>query len=417
MDYDYRYYDNRYKKKRRKVWLLPALLLLIAVIAFGAWQLGYVDRWLYERSLDQAAEATIQRDTSSNAALSSEEMALSEEVVRGYAYSQLSEEDCKKYNLVLTALVTRESQPYPSEDMDDLHRIYQYVQADHPELFYVNGVTMETVTNTGSGLVENVSIRGRFAYSEEETNAIEGQIEEAVARCFEGIPADADDYGKSKYLYEWLASNVVYDSSTVTAYGVDENADTHSRAQTVEGALLDGRAVCGGYASAYQLLMQRLGLQCTMVTGTGNGGSHAWCLVLLDGAYYYVDPTWADPQSVNRGQELGYINYDYLNVTTENLLRTHTLDDGLALPECFEQADNYYLREGLLFDYADEDRFGELAAEAISAGVPLQVRCADEGVYLQLRDGLVTSGVLGSYLPVNSYRYSCSDENLSILII
>ena len=387
------------------------VLLIIAIVALiGAWNLGYIDRWLYESSLERAGEA------SSAASLDSEENGAIEPY---YVYSQLDEVDKKKYRIVLAALETREGQPYPSDGMDDLNRIFQCVQADHPELFYVDGVSMETVTNRGTGLVERVTILGRFAYTPEDTQVIAAQIDAATDVCLAGVPYEGDDYAKSKYLYEWLAENVVYDHDIANAVlsSGGENFG-HSTSQTVEGALIRGQAVCGGYASAYQLLLQKLGIQCACVTGYGNGAPHAWCLALLDGAYYHIDPTWADPQATGDRQELGFVSYDYLNITTEDVLRTHEITSPFELPDCVQMKDNYYVREDLMFYSADEYRLGTLAADAMIRGTSLQVRFMAEADYYQIRDNFIANGRLGSYLPRGrSYQYSFSDANRSIFLL
>ena len=405
--------------QKRKIGCLPVLLLIVLVAVLVVWHLGYFDRWLYESDLDRAGGASVEELSKVPDDIGVSEAAKGAATERQpYVYSQLNEEDQRKYRIVLSALTSREDQPYPTDNMDDLNRIYQSVQADHPELFYVSGVSMETVTNRGSGLVERVTVRGRFAYPEEETARIEEQLKDAVAKVLAGIPADADDYGKAKYLYEWLATNVLYDhtvAATIAAEGGDESV--HDTAQTVEGALLQGRAVCGGYASAFQYLMQAQGIQAVFVTGSGNGGLHAWCLVSLDGEYYYVDPTWADPQSDGGGGELGYVNFDYLNVTTAALERTHRIESNFPLPVCTATADNYYVREGLLFEWADGERLGRLAAEAFESGAQLQVSCVDEGVFWELVNDYVTSGRVGYYIPGGSYRYSLSEENFSIAML
>lgn len=62
-----------------------------------------------------------------------------------------------------------------------------------------------------------------------------------------------------------------------------------------------------GYAKAYMLIMNELGIECGLVTGiaknsTGSSGGHAWNYINLDGDYYMVDVTWDDPV------EQAYIN-------------------------------------------------------------------------------------------------------------
>lgn len=50
------------------------------------------------------------------------------------------------------------------------------------------------------------------------------------------------------------------------------------------------------------------------------------------------------------------INYDYFLVTTQELEKTHQLDESIPLPECMADADNYYVHEGLYLDTYNEDQ-------------------------------------------------------------
>ena len=85
-----------------------------------------------------------------------------------YAYLQLNAEDQEKYRIVLDAFQSREPRDYPVSDMSDLERIRDCVLSDHPELFYVSTVHMETTTNALTGQVTNVQIEGRYAYTPEQ---------------------------------------------------------------------------------------------------------------------------------------------------------------------------------------------------------------------------------------------------------
>lgn len=68
---------------------------------------------------------------------------------------------------------------------------------------------------------------------------------------------------------------------------------TGTRIYTAYGALVEGDAVCQGYALAYKLLLDKCGIDSVLVTSNEMG--HAWNLVKLDGSWYHVDVTWDDP--------------------------------------------------------------------------------------------------------------------------
>ena len=66
--------------------------------------------------------------------------------------------------------------------------------------------------------------------------------------------------------------------------------------------LLTNKAVCAGYAEAFQSMCLAVGIECWYVTGyaTNNNGDrqyHAWNKVKIDNVEYYVDACWNDSAS------------------------------------------------------------------------------------------------------------------------
>lgn len=59
------------------------------------------------------------------------------------------------------------------------------------------------------------------------------------------------------------------------------------------GAVLDGYAVCDGYAGLFYYMANAVGLKALYEDGTSISvqRGHAWNLLEMDNAYYYVDPT------------------------------------------------------------------------------------------------------------------------------
>ena len=121
-------------------------------------------------------------------------------------------------------------------------------------------------------------------------------------------------------------------------------------------------------------------------------------------------------ESGDTSEAEGFVNYDYLCVDDADMAKTHTASNTFERPACNSSADNYYVREDLLFDWPDSARLGELAAEHLSNGEALQVRCTDDATYRELLDSFVASGELSSYLSQDGYRYTFSDAMMSIAI-
>ncbi len=126
-----------------------------------------------------------------------------------------------------------------------------------------------------------------------------------------------DDYRRVRAFHDYLVNHTVYGAG--------------DRSYSAAGALLDGKAVCDGYAHAFDLLCYLSGIDCLKIAGTANGGGHAWNKVELDGVWYNVDVTWDDPVVIGGGDML---RYDYFLVSDETLARDHQWTAYSGQPDC-----------------------------------------------------------------------------------
>ena len=95
---------------------------------------------------------------------------------------------------------------------------------------------------------------------------------------------------KSKYqiIYDfnnYVCDNVTYDYTNL-------NNDYYDLKYTAYAALINGTAVCQGYASLYYKLLDNMGINNTVVTS--NQMNHIWNLVEYNGKWYHIDTTWND---------------------------------------------------------------------------------------------------------------------------
>ena len=148
------------------------------------------------------------------------------------------------------------------------------------------------------------------------------------------------EFEREMLLHDRLAKSITYDLNEKYAH-------------TAYGALVNGRAVCDGYTQAFQYLLQSVGIQSFMVTGTGKGGNHAWNIVRIDGRYYNVDLTWDD-------QERDTF-YAYFNITDERIKEDHAFDTTVyRIPECNSTDANYFAVYGGIFNEFSADDLGAL---------------------------------------------------------
>ena len=105
------------------------------------------------------------------------------------------------------------------------------------------------------------------------------------------LNADISDYQKVVNIYNFICnSDMDYDY-------VHLNDQNYKLQYAVYGALVNKTAVCQGFASLFYRLALEAGVDARLISGTGidqNGqmNDHAWNIVELNGAYYYVDTTW-----------------------------------------------------------------------------------------------------------------------------
>lgn len=135
------------------------------------------------------------------------------------------------------------------------------------------------------------------------------------------------DYDKFKAVTNWIVSNVRYDDDNETKYQHD-----------LTGAVLDGLAVCDGYAGTFYYMANAVGLNALFEDGITNSNRirHAWNLVQIDGTYYYVDPTNAyfkedgEPgRELLLGQKYLFSLYTPDNTTIEDTYKNISQDDYL----------------------------------------------------------------------------------------
>ena len=118
--------------------------------------------------------------------------------------------------------------------------------------------------------------------------------------------AQMDSAHKISAIYRYLCENVSYDSSrdniVFTAYD----------------ALVNGRAVCQGVATAFYRLCLEAGVDARVVTDVGS--RHAWNIATPDGSHYFaLDATWDAGTTADTQQ--------YFLKGTESWLRGHPYGD------------------------------------------------------------------------------------------
>ncbi len=124
-----------------------------------------------------------------------------------------------------------------------------------------------------------------YRFSMDELVRIRAEAKAAVKKVAAQLyKPGMSDYEAVCAVNDYLCDNVYYPPN-------EPYADiTHS----AYGAMIDGCAVCEGYACAASALLNEMGVQCDIEIGPCGSGYHAWNLVLVDGNWYQLDVTWND---------------------------------------------------------------------------------------------------------------------------
>ncbi len=163
-----------------------------------------------------------------------------------------------------------------------------------------------------------------------------GQMVSVIDSIIAGIEDDMTDLDKLLYLHDVVVETVAYKKTTDAMY-------------IASGALVDKQAVCAGYAKALNVLLHRVGLETSYVSGTSL--DHGWSYVKLDGQWYHVDPTWDDTRTPVSGK-----------TSRENLLRNDAefaRDHGVWEVRVIDKASESTIYE----DWGVHDIVGEMRFE------------------------------------------------------
>lgn len=265
----------------------------------------------------------------------------------------LSEENQQLYDVVKSGLYSMEEEivirrfAYTEDDVRD---VLWYIMSDSPELFWVEWTWDIRSQEDGifilpHYLIEKFELEAKRAELAAAVDALVAKVNEANA---------ANEYDKALALHDALVLQCKY----------TDNGDplTH----TAYGALVQNAAVCDGYAHAFDLALNRLGIETVYVEGTStqNGVTvgHAWNIAKLDGVYGHIDATWNDLDTLQRGDEDlfgGVVSHAYFMLGDEEIALDHAVDNKAPLPAC--EGDSYFKHNGTVGNLF-EDISGDIEA-------------------------------------------------------
>lgn len=323
-----------------------------------------------------------------------------------YAKTTLSSQERYLYDQLLAGLQNQAPEIgdlYPDTEM--IQTAIDAIDRDYPELFWFSGTgQIETTLLADTPL--KASYQPVYTMDRDQRETTQAQIDQWAADCFATLPQDGTDYDKALGIYTYLIDHADYQV-------VSSNS--------IVNIMVNGAGLCGCYAKTFQYLCSQQGIDVTYVTGQAGGESHAWNLAWLDGAPCWIDPTWGDPVFTGGDNSQGPA-YEYFGLTTADLERTHTISSDISVPDCTDDRNNYFVRQGLFFPSYDQNALVSVFQRALSEGAhQISVRFTEQA-YQTACHALLTQRQLytifrqashgqGFSLPSNStLKYTHNDD-------
>ena len=143
------------------------------------------------------------------------------------------------------------------------------------------GYSVSTTSYSGAARVTYTYYMNYYTTAEQEK-----QLTSAVTSALASLNLDGKtEAEKVVAIHNYICDHVDYDYD-----GLSDSSNTVK--YTAYGALCNGKAVCNGYAVLFYRMCKEAGLSVRIISGTANGGSHAWNIVKVGDVYYAVDSTW-----------------------------------------------------------------------------------------------------------------------------
>lgn len=321
-----------------------------------------------------------------------------------YYYKNMDSNLHRLYSEIYICITNFDKDFVISTDNDkELDYAFTCVISDNPEIYYVNGYSY--VTYYIDDKVDYIEITPAYDFTKEEKNAFDKKIEAYTNAFLSGITSDASDYDKIKYTYDFLIINTEYSDSSKYDF-------------SMASVINENKGNCGSYSQCFQYLLSLLDVESTVVYGKDSEQyAHMFNLVKCDGAYYYTDVTWGDDDDAKVPVIQSGLHYDYMNITTEEVLREHEIDSLVEFPYCVSVKDNYYYRENLYVDEYDEDRIKGIIDDAIAnnkSGVA--IKFSDAQVMEKVYNMLLYTGRIYNYIEDDDKQvYSLINDDIYVL--
>ena len=236
------------------------------------------------------------------------------------------EYDMNLYREIENTIRQQEEILHVSTDVtvEDVRHTIRIVMRNNPDIFWF-AFQWDFSEATGS-------LSFRYVFSQSKVRKIKNQIDEVIDLDFQiAYVRTLSSIEKVVYVYKWIVTYCNYNLNS--AFN-----------QSIYSVFILRNSVCMGYAKAAQYLLKLLDVECCLVFGQLIGSEdysrHCWNLVKINNTYYHVDVCLGDAllnsiifkTGIHDIWELGGINYNFFCVSTDEIIKSRTIEDMGDLP-------------------------------------------------------------------------------------
>lgn len=182
------------------------------------------------------------------------------------------------------------------------------IKADNPRIFWIDWIDSNALLRFDTGSEPHyggVQLPDGKSLAEYQA-AFNAGVDAAVAEISAGLSQKADAKAKVRAIYAWLCDNSIYNDAQTSSHKKESDpvSFAYLAAHSAYSGVIKGDAyepVCEGYAGAFKVFCDELGVPCLCVSGSMTSlSAHMWNYVQLEnGKWYQVDATTGDAYSTD----------------------------------------------------------------------------------------------------------------------
>ena len=315
-----------------------------------------------------------------------------------YPYSGLTEREQQLYQTLYNGIADFKSVITLPDTFTDkeYERVYLLVSMQEPDFFYLSDVYELSPEMTAAQM--------HYLMGREQAQKMAQELEAASARIVSRLSPAQSEAQKLLLIHDAIASGCTYAQGDMS-----DNA---------YGCLVDGYAMCEGYAKALVYVARRAGIEAMCVTGKSlRGVLHVWNIAKLGGNYYNVDVTWDDDDSY-----MGAVAHTCFAVPDSLFAYDHRTDRNAFIPPACDLSDaGYYHQRGLVLNEPSQliSRLQSWVAQ--SGGSVVEFQCSNAQCYTSAKYAMQNDPTIRQYLRMSAgggrYQAIYDDERQAVVVL